>query len=154
MHRNIIETVMGGVVLIVALFFVVFAFTSAGDVTVDGYEVTARFDNAAGLTPGTDVRLSGVKVGSVIEQKLDLESFSAIVVMTVQSDLKLPTDTSARVLPDGLLGSNFIELQPGGELENIADGGAIEYTQGAINIVDVAIRSLLNTGDSSGEGDQ
>ena len=154
MHRNIIETVMGGVVLLVALFFVVFAFTSAGDVTVDGYEVTARFDNAAGLTPGTDVRLSGVKLGSVIEQKLDLESFSAIVVMTVQSVLKLPTDTSARVLPDGLLGSNFIELQPGGELENIADGGAIEYTQGAINIVDVAIRSLLNTGDSSGEGDQ
>lgn len=154
MHRNIIETVMGGVVLLVALFFVVFAFTSAGSGTVSGYEVTARFDNAAGLTPGTDVRLSGVKVGSVIEQKLDLESFSAVVVMTVQSDLKLPTDTSARVLPDGLLGSNFIELQPGGELENIADGGAIEYTQGAINIVDVAIRSLLNTGDSSGEGDQ
>ena len=154
MHRNIIETVMGGVVLLVALFFVVFAFTSAGSGTVSGYEVTARFDNAAGLTPGTDVRLSGVKVGSVIEQKLDLESFSAVVVMAVQSDLKLPTDTSARVLPDGLLGSNFIELQPGGELENIADGGAIEYTQGAINIVDVAIRSLLNTGDSSGEGDQ
>ena len=154
MHRNIIETVMGGVVLLVALFFVVFAFTSAGSGTVSGYEVTARFDNAAGLTPGTDVRLSGVKVGSVIEQKLDLESFSAVVVMTVQSDLKLPTDTSARVLPDGLLGSNFIELQPGGDLENIADGGAIEYTQGAINIVDVAIRSLLNTGDSSGEGDQ
>ena len=154
MHRNIIETVMGGVVLLVALFFVVFAFTSAGSGTVSGYEVTARFDNAAGLTPGTDVRLSGVKVGSVIEQKLDLESFSAVVVMTVQNDLKLPTDTSARVLPDGLLGSNFIELQPGGELENIADGGAIEYTQGAINIVDVAIRSLLNTGDSSGEGDQ
>ena len=154
MHRNIIETVMGGVVLLVALFFVVFAFTSAGSGTVSGYEVTARFDNAAGLTPGTDVRLSGVKVGSVIEQKLDLESFSAVVVMTVQSDLKLPTDTSARVLPDGLLGSNFVELQPGGDLENIADGGAIEYTQGAINIVDVAIRSLLNTGDSSGEGDQ
>ena len=154
MHRNIIETVMGGVVLIVALFFVVFAFTSAGSGTVSGYEVTARFDNAAGLTPGTDVRLSGVKIGSVIEQKLDLESFSAVVVMTVQSNLKLPTDTSARVLPDGLLGSNFIELQPGGELENIEDGGAIEYTQGAINIVDVAIRSLLNTGDKPGEGDQ
>ena len=154
MHRNIIETVMGGVVLLVALFFVVFAFTSAGSGTVSGYEVTARFDNAAGLTPGTDVRLSGVKVGSVIEQKLDLESFSAVVVMSIQNDLKLPTDTSARVLPDGLLGSNFIELQPGGELENIANGGAIEYTQGAINIVDVAIRSLLNTGDSSGEGDQ
>lgn len=154
MHRNIIETVMGGVVLIVALFFVVFAFTSAGSGTVNGYEVTARFDNATGLTPGTDVRLSGVKVGSVIEQKLDMETFSAVVIMTVQSDLKLPTDTSARVLPDGLLGSNFIELQPGGELENIEDGGAIEYTQGAINIVDVAIRSLLNTGDKSGEGDQ
>ena len=154
MHRNIIETVMGGVVLLVALFFVVFAFTSAGSGTVSGYEVTARFDNAAGLTPGTNVRLSGVKVGSVVEQKLDLESFSAVVVMSIQNDLKLPTDTSARVLPDGLLGSNFIELQPGGELENIANGGAIEYTQGAINIVDVAIRSLLNTGDSSGEGDQ
>ena len=154
MQRNIIETVMGGVVLIVAVFFVAFAFSSAGVRSVSGYEVSARFENASGLSPGTDVRMSGVKIGSVTEQSLDPETFSAVVVMTIQGDLELPLDTSARVIPDGLLGGNFVELEPGGELDNIEPGGSIEYTQGAINIIDLATRLFFSTtdGGESGEG--
>ncbi len=153
MQRNIIETVMGGVVLIVAVFFVAFAFTSAGVRSVSGYEVSARFENASGLTPGTDVRMSGVKIGTVTRQSLDPETFSAVVTMTIQGDLILPLDTSARIIPDGLLGGNFVELEPGGETENIAPGGSIEYTQGAINIIDLATRLFFSTTDGGESGD-
>ena len=153
MQRNIIETVMGGVVLIVAVFFVAFAFTSAGVSPVTGYEVSARFENASGLSPGTDVRMSGVKVGTVTRQSLDPETFSAIVTMTIQSDLQLPLDTSARIIPDGLLGGNFVELEPGGEIDNIEPGGSIEYTQGAINIIDLATRLFFSTTDGGESGD-
>ena len=153
MQRNIIETVMGGVVLIVAVFFVGFAFTSAGVSPVTGYEVSARFENASGLSPGTDVRMSGVKIGTVTRQSLDPETFSAVVTMTIQGDLELPLDTSARIIPDGLLGGNFVELEPGGEIESIAPGGAIEYTQGAINIIDLATRLFFSTTDGGESGD-
>ncbi len=153
MQRNLIETVMGGVVLIVAVFFVVFAFSSAGVSPVNGYEVSARFENASGLSPGTDVRVSGVKVGSVTRQTLDPETFSAIVTMTIQSDLQLPLDTSARIIPDGLLGGNFVELEPGGEIDNIEPGGSIQYTQGAINIIDLATRLFFSTTDNGDGGE-
>lgn len=153
MQRNIIETIMGGVVLIVAVFFVVFAFTSAGGGGVSGYEVEARFDNASGLGPGTDVRMSGVKIGTVTQQSLDPETFSAVVTMVIQKDLPLPLDSSARIIPDGLLGGNFVELQPGGDTENIADGGSIQYTQGSINIIDLATRMFFsNNEDGGGSG--
>ena len=153
MQRNIIETVMGGVVLIVAVFFVGFAFTSAGVSPVTGYEVSARFENASGLSPGTDVRMSGVKIGTVTRQSLDPETFSAVVTMTIQGDLELPLDTSARIIPDGLLGGNFVELEPGGEIDNIEPGGSIEYTQGAINIIDLATRLFFSTTDGGESGD-
>ena len=153
MQRNIIETVMGGVVLIVASFFVIFAFSSAGVSPVAGYEVSARFENASGLSPGTDVRMSGVKIGSVTRQSLDPETFTAVVTMTIQSDLQLPLDTSARIIPDGLLGGNFVELEPGGEIDNIEPGGSIQYTQGAINIIDLATRLFFSTTDGGETGD-
>ena len=60
MHRNVIETIMGGVVLIVAVVFLVFAYSSSSSGTVNGYELIARFNNVSGINPGTDVRLSGI----------------------------------------------------------------------------------------------
>ena len=133
MNRNIIETVMGGVVLVVAAAFVVFAFSASGMRTVSGYSVLAVFDDATGIAPGADVRMSGVKVGTVTAQELD------------------PNDTSARIVPEGLLGGNYVELQPGGALENLEPGGTIQYTQGAINVVDLLGRFIFGGADSGGQ---
>jgi len=151
MRRNAIETIMGGAVLLVAAIFVVFAFSATGVSTVSGYEVTARFDNAAGLTPGTDVRMSGVKIGSVTSQRLNPSTYFAEVTLAIDKDIKLPADTSARVVPEGLLGSNYVLLEPGGAEEMIPDGGDIQYTQGAVNIVDLVGR-LIFSGDQEGQG--
>ena len=155
MRRNIIETIMGAVVLIVAIMFVTFAFQSSNVNDSGGYQVRAQFDNAAGLIPGTDVRMAGVKIGSVATQSLDPQTYLASVVMNIDEQIKLPTDSSARIIPDGLLGGNFISVEPGGEEEMIQPGGAIQFTQGSINVVDLLGRFIFSTAEtatSSGGG--
>jgi len=149
MRRNIIETIMGAVVLLVAVFFVTIAFQSSGVQTVSGYEIRASFDDASGLAPGTEVRLAGVKIGTVTTQAIDPKTYLATIVMSIDKTIQLPTDSSARIIPDGLLGGNFIALEPGGEEEMIAPGGAITYTQGSINVVDLLGRFIFSAADSA-----
>jgi phospholipid/cholesterol/gamma-HCH transport system substrate-binding protein len=144
MHRNIIETVMGGVVLLVAVFFVVFAFSSTDVGTVSGYTLTADFTNAGGLRPGTEVRISGVKVGTVLDQTLNPDTFVATVTLSMEDRIKLPDDSSARVLADGLLGDNFIMIEPGGSETMLEAGGRIAYTQESINVVDLIGRFVFS----------
>ena len=144
MGRNMIETVMGAVVLLVAIVFVVFAFRSSGLTTTGGYQVTARFNDASGLTVGTDVRMSGVKIGTVAAQDLDPVTFLATITLTIDEDIQLPVDSSAKILPDGLLGGNFIALEPGAEEDMIQSGGRIEFTQSAINVVELISRFVFN----------
>ena len=145
MHRNLIETVMGGVVLAVALFFLVFAYTSAGLGEVDGYEVTARFPSIEGLNVGSDVRISGVKVGTVVAQKLNPATFLAEVRMSIDDSIELPIDTAAIIASEGLLGGKFMRLEPGGDEELIVAGGAIEYTQSPVNLEDLLGRFIFGS---------
>lgn len=152
MNRNIIETVMGAVVLLVAAGFVAFAFSSSGMQTGGGYAVNASFDDATGISPGADVRMSGVKVGTVTSQSLDPKTFSANVTLSIDESIELPMDTSARIVPEGLLGGNYVELQPGGSMENIQPGGSIDYTQGAINVIDLLGRFIFGGTDGGGQG--
>jgi len=151
MRRNLIETVMGAVVLVVAVGFIVTAFrsTSVGDTS--GYVVAVEFDDASGLAAGTDVRMAGVKVGTVASQSLDPLSYFAKVVLHIDNEIELPTDTSARIIPSGLLGGNFVALEPGAEEEMISkDGdGSIQYAQGAINVVDLLGRFIFSAADSA-----
>jgi phospholipid/cholesterol/gamma-HCH transport system substrate-binding protein len=154
MHRNVIETIMGGVVLIVAVTFLLFAYTSSSTGTVRGYVVTAKFGNVNGIIPGSDVRLSGIKVGSVIDTALDPEDYAAVVSLSISDAVQLPTDSSARILSDGLLGGNYLELQPGAEEAMIEAGGRIPVTQDPINIFDLISRYIhggLDAPPSGGE---
>jgi phospholipid/cholesterol/gamma-HCH transport system substrate-binding protein len=151
MRRNIIETVMGAVVLVVAVVFVVIAFqsTSVGDVS--GYRVSVEFDDVSGLTNGTDVRMAGVKIGTVNSQTLDPDTYFAKVQLNIDETIRLPMDTSARIIPEGLLGGNYVALEPGAEEEMISlDGdGSIQYAQGAINVVDLLGRFIFSAADSA-----
>ena len=150
MKRNIIETVLGAVVLLVAIGFLFFAFRATGLTTAaTGYEVIGEFDDASGLVPGAEVRMSGVKIGTVLSQSLDAETFFANVVMSIDDSIRLPTDTSARIVPDGLLGGNYVSLEAGADEETIASGGRLLYTQGAINVVDLLGRFIFSAADST-----
>ncbi len=150
MQRNVIETVMGGVVLIVAAMFVGIAFRSGTATTPAGYQLTAEFDDASGMGPGSEVRMSGVKIGTVHSQELDPETYFAVVTLNISESIKLPRDTSARIIADGLLGSNFIALEPGGEEEMIPPGGEITFTQGSLNVVDLLGRFIFSAAEAGG----
>ncbi len=151
MRRNIIETVMGGVVLIVAASFVVIAFQSGTVGTPMGYVVQAEFDNASGLGPGSEVRMSGVKIGTVQSLELDRDTYFAVVTLSIDESIELPRDTSARIIADGLLGSNFIALEPGGDEEMLQPGKEINFTQGSINVVDLLGRFIFSAAEVAGE---
>jgi phospholipid/cholesterol/gamma-HCH transport system substrate-binding protein len=129
MGRNAIETVLGAVVLVVAGMFVYFAYTTAEVQAIRGYEVSAAFYKIGGLNKGSDVRVSGIKVGTVSEQGLDPDTFDAVVKMSISSDVKLPTDTVASIASEGMLGGKYVRLEPGVAKTYIEAGGAITKTK-------------------------
>lgn len=135
MRRNLIETVMGAVVLAVAGIFLVFAYSKAEIGTVDGYRLQAKFDRIDGIRPGTDVRMSGIKVGTVTASALDPKTYLAVVQMNIREDVRVPADTAVAVATDGLLGDKFLALSPGGADEMLPDGGEITTTQGSVDLM-------------------
>lgn len=135
MNRNIVETILGAVVLLVAGIFLAFSMR-AGDVSAsaDGYEISADFAGIGGLSVGDDVQISGVKVGTVSDVSLNEETFLARVTVSVNKDLKLPTDTAALISSESLLGGKYLALEPGADEEIIPNGGRIQYTQAPQNL--------------------
>lgn len=129
MGRNIIETVMGAVVLAVAAVFVFFAYNMAEAEAVKGYEVKAAFYKIGGLTNGSDVRISGIKVGTVVNLRIDAETYDAIVSMSVADGVKLPVDTVAGIASEGVLGGKYVRLEPGTEKTYLKPGEAIAKTK-------------------------
>lgn len=136
MGRNMIETLMGAVVLLVAAIFVYISYQS-GNITSpssDGYNVTATFQQTGGVSVGSDVRISGIKIGSVVEQGLDEQTYLARLTLHVKEGIKLPRDSSASIVSESLLGGRYIELVPGADETLLSDGDTIQYTQDAVNI--------------------
>ncbi|MBN4016514.1 outer membrane lipid asymmetry maintenance protein MlaD [Rhodospirillaceae bacterium AH-315-P19] len=146
MRRNMVETVMGGVVLIVAALFLTFAYnyTGAGAGASDRYELWGRFDRVDGLQLGSDVKIGGITVGTVLEQTLDMEGYLATVRWNVDADVKLTTDTVAEIASDGLIGGKYLALVPGGEDSYLEPGGEIEFTQPPVDLLELLGKMLLD----------
>ena len=134
MKRNIIETVLGAVVLLVAGLFLAFAYSTTDIRPVTGYTVTARFNAIDGLTEGSDVRVGGVKVGSVAGQSVDMTEFQAVVRMTIRPEIRLPEDSVASVSSEGLLGGKYIRIDPGASMTMLADGGEFTNTKDIVSL--------------------
>ena len=154
MRRNLIETLVGAVVIAVAAIFLVFAYDNADLRAVDGYRVMARFDRIDGLRTGSDVVMSGIKIGSVTGRPLDPETYLAVVTMTIDPKIELPADTSAAIVSDGLLGDKYLSLTPGAEDDAIPDGGEIEITQGAIDLLSLLGREIFSRAAQGAPGAQ
>ncbi len=149
MGGNLVETLIGAIVLVVAALFLFFAYSRTDVRTVAGYEVIAKFDRVDGLAIGSDVRMSGIKIGTVTDQELDKETFLAVVRMTIDSSVQLPEDSSAKIASEGLLGGNYLSLEPGGAEEVIEPGGEIKYTQGSIDLVSLLGQAIFSAGGKS-----
>ena len=134
MTKSLAETIMGTIVLGIAVAFIVFAYTRSSVATVTGYEIQAKFTRIDGLVNGADVRVGGIKVGSVVEQNLDPVTYQAIVRMSIAEEVGLPMDSTAAVVSDGLLGGKYVNLEPGGADDMMSPGHTIVYTQSSIMI--------------------
>jgi len=129
MKRNIVETVLGAVVLIVAGGFLAFFYETTDIKPSSGYEITAAFSKIDGLETGSPVKISGVKVGQVIGFTLDEANYRAIVRMNIKNGINIPADTAATIASESLLGGKFLSLEPGSDENFLAAGDQIEFTQ-------------------------
>ena len=152
MKQNMVETLLGAVVLIVALAFFMFG-TSAANVGAGagGYNVKAQFTDIGGLNVGDDVKISGVTVGSVASVNLDPTLYNADVTLSINSDVKIPYDTAARISSEGLLGGTYMALDVGGDTEMLIDGDVIAITQSAQNLEQLLGQFIFSLQDTKDE---
>lgn len=154
MKRNVIETVLGAVVLGVAFLFLAFSYSSANIGSPDGYEVRARFSSIGGLAVGDKVVVSGVKVGNVSRVELDKDSYLADVYLDIDSSVKLPDDTAAFISSESLLGGLYLQLEPGASEDMIEEGGVIEYTQAPQNLEQLLGQFIFSLSDSKDKDEE
>jgi phospholipid/cholesterol/gamma-HCH transport system substrate-binding protein len=156
MENKVIESVLGGVVLFVAALFMVFAYSSADLRKVQGYTIAANFPMTDGLKAGTDVKVNGVKVGSVVSQQLITEpgpnQYMVDVRMTIDPAVKLPTDTIAMLASESLLGGKYMALEVGVDDEMVkTDGsGRLTHTQAPLRLDDLIGQVIYGSNKSGG----
>lgn len=129
MRRNAVETVLGAVVLLVAGIFLFFAASTAEVRTTNGYRLEARFYKVGGLAAGSDVRINGIKVGTVTALSLDPETFDAVATLAIRPETKVPADTVAAIGSEGVIGSKYVRLDPGAAKEPLPPGSRITKTR-------------------------
>ena len=136
MKNNFLETFVGFAVIIVAVLFFVYAYSQSGETSKsNSYEINATFTQVNGLVTGADVRLSGIKIGSVTSQYLDTQTYDAVVQMSIDNKIKIPSDSSVKITAEGLLGGQYVMIEPGGSEEMLMPGESIELTQGSIDLI-------------------
>lgn len=129
------ETGLGAIVLAAAIGFLSYALSHTGGVGGGGgYMLKARFGDVGALAPGAAVSVAGVKVGTVSSVKLDPKTFLADAVMTIKSDIQLPSDSTVKITQDSLLGGQHLSIEPGGAMDNLKPGATFQNTQGAVDL--------------------
>ncbi|QHQ34685.1 outer membrane lipid asymmetry maintenance protein MlaD [Algicella marina] len=150
MANSATETLIGAVVLVTAVGFVAYASQTAGigRGTSGNYELLANFNSAEGISVGTDVRMAGVKVGTVKSLGLNTETYQAETVFNIDETYKIPDDSDVKIASEGLLGGSFVEIAPGASEFMFADGDEILYTQSSVSLLALMMKFV---GESASE---
>ena len=148
--HNYFDFLIGTIVLLFAIGFFTYSFKSSKISTNKGYNLIAKFDNADGITIGSDIKIAGIKVGSIIEQNLDEKTSKANLKMNISSTVKIPADSSAKIASEGLLGAKYISIAMGGDEEILQDGQEITFTQSSVNFEDLLGKFIFS--DKKGKG--
>ncbi|HKU63845.1 MAG TPA: outer membrane lipid asymmetry maintenance protein MlaD [Rhizomicrobium sp.] len=146
---NTAETLIGAAVVAIALVLAALAYFRTGAGGLSGYEVNARLAKVDGLAVGTDVRLAGIKVGSVSGLILDPQTYLVTVHMDIRNDIKLPTDSSILVTQAGFLGGQYLSITPGGDDKMMAAGAFFENAQGSIDLMNLVGRFATGASTSN-----
>lgn len=137
MRSNIFEILVGTFVLICAVYFFAFSLKKSHVSTSNGYEIYAEFDNIEGVGTGSDVKISGVKIGTIGDQELNTKTYRAKLKLNIDNNIKLPKDSSAKIASSGLLGGKYLSIEPGAEDEILQNGDEIKFTQSSISLEDM-----------------
>ncbi len=149
-HSNYFEIIVGTFVLACAAIFFFNSFKSAKIKTSGGYNLVAKFDNVGGVEAGSDVKIAGVKIGIVENNLLDKETYRAVTTLIVNNDVKLPTDSSAKIVSSGLIGDKFLEITPGADEEFLKNGDELRFTQSSVNFEQL-LGKFMFSGDKKDE---
>jgi|TARA_Y100001956_G_C4025889_1_gene144022 phospholipid/cholesterol/gamma-HCH transport system substrate-binding protein len=147
MSTNPTEVAVGAAVLAAAVGFVLYAGQVTGfTVQSDGYPLSASFRSLEGISVGTDVRLAGVKIGTVTDIELNPQTFRADTEFLLKDGIDIPDDSAVVISSEGLLGGNFVEIVPGGSPFNFEPGSEIEDTQGSVSLISLLMK-FVSGGD-------
>jgi phospholipid/cholesterol/gamma-HCH transport system substrate-binding protein len=149
MSRKLPELLTGFAVILIAVAFLVYALGRANAVSSGGYPLRAQFSSIGSLTVGSDVKIGGVTIGHVADERLDPDTYAAIIRLVIDGNIKIPNDSSAAVSSDGLLGGDYVAVSPGGSSTMLNPGQSFAVTQSAINIEDLLGKFIFSMGDSS-----
>ncbi|HAH08945.1 MAG TPA: outer membrane lipid asymmetry maintenance protein MlaD [Alphaproteobacteria bacterium] len=142
MQGNLVETLIGLAVIVIAAAFFYYAAATTGSADRGGYELVARFDRVDGISVGSDVRVSGIKVGTVAAQELD-NQYRARVKLTIRDQVQIPDDSSIKITSESLLGGSYLSISPGGSDVMLKPGNEFGSTQGAIDIIGLLSRAFM-----------
>ncbi|WP_417720851.1 outer membrane lipid asymmetry maintenance protein MlaD [Salipiger sp.] len=141
MSSSATEVIVGGAVLAAAIAFGAYAVSATGTTfSSGGYPLTASFRSLEGITVGSDVRLAGVKVGTVTGISLNPDTFRADMGLSLQEQVKIPDDSAIVISSEGLLGGNFVEISPGGSSFFYEAGDEILDTQGSVSLISLLLK--------------
>lgn len=146
-QSNIAETVIGAIVMAVAIILVAFLYLRPSSTGLSGYDLDAKMPKVDGLGVGTDVRLAGIKIGAISGMDLDPKTYLVTVHMNIRNDIKIPTDSSILVTSSSLLGSSYLSITPGGDDTMMKPGSSFANVQGAIDVMNLIGRAA--TGEST-----
>jgi phospholipid/cholesterol/gamma-HCH transport system substrate-binding protein len=152
-RHGVAETLTGALVLVVALAFLAYAVAHSGRIAGSGYTLEARFDHIDGLSVGADVRIAGVKVGTVTDATVDPKTFVAIVKLAVRDDMRLPKDSAASIVSESLLGGKYISLSPGGDDTDLKPGQTISITQSSVSLEELLGKFIFSVTSLNGSKD-
>jgi len=144
MKSNTFEAIVGAVVIFLAVVFLFVGFSSMKLKKSNNYNLSALFNRIDGIKLGSDVRMSGIKIGTVTKQELDNSTFEAKVFMSIDSKISIPDDSSAKITTDGLLGGNYISIEPGGSDIYLSNNEEIFFTQGAVDLIGLVGEALFS----------
>lgn len=151
MRINVVETITGGIVVVLSIILFIYAYMATQHDNQSGYKITARFNKADGLVEGSDVKIAGIRIGTVSKLTIDSNTYAAVVELAINPKIKIPTDTSASIVSESLLGGKYLDLQPGGDEESMKEGGEIQQTQSSVILESLIGQYIFGDKDKNGE---
>ena len=144
MRYNPVETLMGGIVLITAICFLILGMKTVNDNQKEGYQISLIFGSSAGLKNGDHVKISGINVGKILKLQLNMENYNAKVIVNLNDNIKVPDDSSARIISSSLLGGNFIDIIPGSAETYLKFDDIIYDTKDSVSFTDLLGKAVFS----------